>query len=86
LAQFSFDGIIKESRIGAFSYCCFLDYLRSTNYQPKKKIWLHILDTLRGLIHALRFSTKSYELVTIFLHFIGTVIKFHGCAYDDLLK
>ena len=45
-----------------------------------------MLDTLKGLIHAQRFTAKSYELVTIFLHFISVLIRFHGCAYDDLLK
>lgn len=82
----SFPETIKQSKIGAYSYCCFLDYIKSVNYQPKKKIWMHLLDNLKGLIHSLRFTSKSYELLMITLHSIYNMITFYGCAYDDILK
>lgn len=86
MSLLAFNDIIRESKIAAFSYSCFLDYLRSSNYQPKKKIWLHILDNLKGLIHSLRFTHKSEELVIIFLHLINNTLKFYGCAFEDMLK
>lgn len=86
LSHLSFPNIIRESKIGAYSYCCFLDYIRSVNYQPKKKIWLHILDNLKGLVHSLRFTSSGYELLMITLHLVYSLITFYGCAYEDILK
>ena len=63
-----------------------MDYLRSTNYQPKKKVWTHTLELLKGLIHAQRSSTKAYDLMTLLLHFISVLLRFYGCAYEDILK
>jgi len=73
---------IRESKIASFSYACFLDYVRSWSYQPKKKIWLHIMDTLKGLIHGLRYTAKTFELLKVFLFFINNLITFYGCGNE----
>jgi hypothetical protein len=86
LSNISYPNAIKESRIGAYSYCCFLDYVRSINYQPKKKLWLQIMDNLKGLVHSLRFTPRSYELLVLFLYFISNTITFYGCVYEEILK
>lgn len=86
LSHISYPDSIRESKISAYSYCCFLDYIRSINYQPKKRLWQQIMDNFKGLTHSLRFTAKSYELLTLYLFFIGNLIKFYGCLYEDVLK
>jgi hypothetical protein len=44
------------------------------------------MDNLKGLIHSLRFTSKSYELLTVFLCCISNIITFYGCVYEDVLK
>jgi hypothetical protein len=44
------------------------------------------MDNFKGLTHSLRFTAKSYELITLYLFFIGNLIKFYGCLYEDVLK
>jgi hypothetical protein len=44
------------------------------------------MDNLKGLIHCLRFTAKGYEILTIYLHCISSIITNYGCAYEDVLK
>jgi hypothetical protein len=47
---------------------------------------VHIVDNLKGLIHAMRFSSKSYQMVTVYLHLLNQILKFYGCHFEDVLK
>lgn len=56
------------------------------NYQPKKKMWLQVMDNLKGLIHSLRVTSRGYELLAILLHLIANIVTFYGCVYEEILK
>ena len=44
------------------------------------------MDVLKGLVHGLRYSSKSYELLRIFIFFLNNLIVYYGCVYTDVLK
>ena len=52
----------------------------------KRKLWAQVIDNLKGMIHAMRYNTKGYDLLTAFLFFISNLITYYGCAYDEVLK
>ena len=40
------------------------------------------MDTLKGLIHGLRYTAKTFELLKVFLFFINNLITFYGCGNE----
>ena len=86
LYHVSFPPPVKESKITTYAYCSFSDYLRSNSLFPCKNLWLHVLDCLRGLAHALRFTGQTDPYLAPFMHLVSSLLKFNGCAFEDILK
>ena len=75
-----------QSKILAFGYTCFVDYVRSANLVISQEIYAHMLDLLKGFVHAERVTSKTNQLLINYLFFLKSILTFYGCTFQEILK
>lgn len=51
-----------------------------------KELYKHMLDLMKGFVHAVRVTEKVMELFLSLLFLIKNMLTFYGCMYDDIMK
>lgn len=78
----SYDPPFVETKILSFAYCCFLDYLRSTNLHINQKTYTHIIEIIKGLAHAKRVTTQTDRILGLSMYFLQQLLTYYGCEYE----